>query len=59
MTTRELIIRMVEVKNEAGRLGLYRTMHAMDEATRVVGWEVADGLTRTGRRRKNNLQTGG
>jgi len=37
--------RLVRMKEEAFRLGLYRTGHAMDVATRKVGWELADILT--------------
>lgn len=36
-----LIETLVKAKAEAGRLGLYRTMHALDEATQQIGWEVA------------------
>ena len=32
----------VTIKNEAGRPGLWRTMHALDGATRVIGYEQAD-----------------
>lgn len=32
---------LVRAKTEAGELGLYRTMHALDEATQQVGWELA------------------
>ena len=30
------------MKDEAARLGLWRTMHAMDHATRETGYEQAD-----------------
>jgi hypothetical protein len=32
---------LVQSKAEAGRLGLYRTMHALDSATQEIGWEIA------------------
>lgn len=32
-------------KNRAARLGLWRTMHALDAATRVTGYEQADIIT--------------
>lgn len=35
---------LVLVKDRAGRLGLWRTMHALDAATKEVGWEIADIL---------------
>ena len=38
------ITRLVNMKDEAGRLGLYRTMHALDNATREVGYEMVDIL---------------
>ena len=39
---RSLTERLVLLKDEAGRLGLFRTMHALDHATRAVGWERAE-----------------
>lgn len=30
----------------AGELGLYRTVHAVHEAVRVVGWEIAEEMER-------------
>jgi hypothetical protein len=39
---RDFILRLVVAKDEAGRLGLWKTMHALDEVTRTVGYEVAD-----------------
>ena len=42
--TRDFIRRLVSMKDEAGRLGLFKTMHAMDEATRAVGYEFADKI---------------
>lgn len=32
---------LVRAKAEAGELGLYRTMRALDGATQEVGWELA------------------
>lgn len=37
-----LIICILKAKNEAGRLGLFKTMHALTEVERSVGWEVAE-----------------
>lgn len=37
----DFIQRLVAIKEEAGRLGFYRTMHAMDAAVQEIGWEVA------------------
>ena len=35
----DLTTRLVLLKIEAGRLRLYKTMRAIDEATKVIGWE--------------------
>lgn len=37
----DFIRRLNALKTEAGKLGFYRTMHALDEATQQIGWEVA------------------
>lgn len=37
----DFINRLVAIKEEAGRLGFYRTMHALDGALQQIGWEVA------------------
>ena len=37
--------RLVLIKAEAGRLGLLKTMHALDGATNATGWEQAGILT--------------
>lgn len=37
---RDFVNRLVEMKAEAGRLKLWRTMHALDEATFQVGYEL-------------------
>lgn len=34
--------RLAGMKAEAGALGLYRTLHALDNATSTVGWEITD-----------------
>src|SRR5574341_21630 len=44
---RELIERMVLVKIEAARLGLYQTYHILDDATKKVGWEFAEQVLDT------------
>lgn len=35
---------LAAMKAEAGRLGLWRTMHAMDAALLEVGFEIGDSL---------------
>jgi hypothetical protein len=32
---------LVQAKAEAGRLQLWQTMHALDNATQHIGWEIA------------------
>lgn len=41
-TIDDFILRLVQMKAEAGQLGLLQTMHAMDKATQAVGWEFAN-----------------
>jgi hypothetical protein len=41
----DFIRRLVRMKEEAFRLGIYQTGHTLDEATRKVGWELAEILT--------------
>lgn len=40
----KLITQLLEAKNLAGKLGLWVTFHAIDDATTKVGWEVAEAL---------------
>lgn len=35
------VLDLLELKDRAARLELWRTTHAIDEATRAVGWELA------------------
>jgi hypothetical protein len=39
-----LILRIIEVKAEAMRIGLVKTAHALEPATKAVGWEVAEAM---------------
>jgi hypothetical protein len=39
---RAYAVRLAQVKHEAGVLGLYQTLQALDAATRAVGYEIAD-----------------
>lgn len=39
---RQFSANLAAMKHEAGRLGLWRTMRALEEATMRVGWEIAD-----------------
>ena len=40
----ELALAIVQLKFEAGRLGMWKTMHALEPATQAVGWEMAEIL---------------
>lgn len=42
---REFLIRLAQMKHEAGELSMWKTMQALDNATRVSGFELADLLT--------------
>ena len=42
----EFTTALVRMKDRSGRLGLWKTMHAIDEATKVAGWEIADLLAK-------------
>jgi hypothetical protein len=44
MKQREFVIALNILKVQAGRLGLFETMHAIDTATKKVGWEIAEKL---------------
>lgn len=46
--TDDFIRRLILMKVEAGRLGLFATMHAIDAATTKVGYELADKLKKKG-----------
>jgi hypothetical protein len=39
---REFCMELPVIMNKAGALGLYRTLHALHEAVRAVGYEVAE-----------------
>ena len=38
----DFINRLVQMKHEAGRLGMYKTMHALEHPQKQVGWEYAE-----------------
>ena len=40
------IMDLVKLKDEAGRLGLFKTMHKLDAAVKEVGWELESILTK-------------
>lgn len=42
LAIRDLPLKVVQLKAEAGRLGMFRTMHALEAATHAVGYELAD-----------------
>lgn len=42
----DFAVRLSYMMAEAGQLGLFRTMQALHEAVRQVGWELAEQPTR-------------
>jgi len=38
---REFVVAMNDLMNRAGKLKLWRTMHALHDAKRTLGWELA------------------
>ncbi|KKM15788.1 hypothetical protein LCGC14_1692500 [marine sediment metagenome] len=42
--TQVLILTLTNAKVEAGRLGLFETMHSIEEPVTKIGWEVAKVL---------------
>ena len=46
---KQLAVDIVRLKQRAGEVGLYRTMHALEEGVKAVGWEIAGLLDGTGR----------
>jgi len=43
---RDFIVELIAIKHRAIQLGMIKTFHAIDEATKVVGWELAEMLER-------------
>jgi hypothetical protein len=41
---REIASRLVNIKAELGQLGLFKTMHALDTATKAIGYEIEEHL---------------
>ena len=41
---RRIAAELVAIKDRLGRLGLFQTMHAMDEATGKLGFEIEEHL---------------
>ena len=42
MERARLVTELNVIKFKLGRVGLFKTMHAVDEATRCMGWEMAE-----------------
>lgn len=49
--TKEFITKLTLLKDEAGRLGLFATMQALDPAIKKVGYEVADLKMKKGKKK--------
>ena len=41
---RDFAAKVTALKAEAGKLNLFKTMHALEGATQTVGWEIAEHL---------------
>lgn len=41
-----LIVEIARLRDQAGRQNRWKTLHALKEAQRVAGWELAEILTR-------------
>ena len=41
---RDFATEIVLIKHKAGSLGLFKTMQALEEAVKQVGWEIAEQL---------------
>jgi len=44
-----IAVKIVQLKHEAMKQELYKTFHALDEASKVVGWELAEKAIKGGR----------
>ena len=40
---RAVVVDLVKLKDRAARLGLWKTFHLLDEASKAIGWEIAKG----------------
>lgn len=38
----QFTVALVTLKSDAGKLELWKTLHAIDEAAKVAGWEIAE-----------------
>ncbi len=43
--TNDVVLKLISLKDELARMGLYRTMHKLDLATKEIGWELSDIIT--------------
>jgi hypothetical protein len=43
----EIASAIMLLKHRAGQLGLFKTMHALEPATKAVGWELAEMIEAT------------
>lgn len=42
MTVDPLVMDLLRAKDTAGKRGLWRTLHAIDDALQQIGWELAE-----------------
>lgn len=51
---RDFAVKLVAVKAEAGQLGLWKTLQALEAAVTEVGWELAEKLGDKPRKKKQS-----
>lgn len=44
MDKKEFVIKLASMKQEAGKLKMYKTMHSLDDTISIAGWELAKHL---------------
>ena len=44
LSARDMCLLFPFIKNRIGALGLFKSMHAFDEAQNALGWDVAESL---------------
>ena len=37
-----IVVKIVNLKHEAMQKGLFKTFHALDKVSQIIGWEIAE-----------------
>lgn len=56
MNRHDLVTWLPLVMSQAGKVGLYKTMHALHEAVRMAGWELAEKMEKENDSGRHNRQ---